>query len=78
MSEANAPANVATTDPELSQGARGEPVPVLLTGSSKLDNRARDKFSYLISRADGKLKLGAHSVKRPAHGFDVLGLRATV
>jgi len=65
-------------DPKLSQGARDEPVRVALTGSSKLDDPQRDKFGYLISRTDGKLKLGAHSVKRVAHGLNVLGLESEV
>jgi hypothetical protein len=30
----------------------------------------------LISRTDGKLKLAAHSVKRVAHGSNVLGLES--
>ena len=63
-------------DPKLSQGARDEPVRVALTGSGKLDDPQRDKFGYLISRTDGKLKLGAHSVKRVAHGLNVLGLES--
>ena len=61
-------------DPKLSQSARDEPVRVALTGSGKLDDPQRDKFGYLISRAGGKLKLDAHSGKRPLHGFNVLGL----
>jgi hypothetical protein len=63
-------------DPKLSQGARDEPVRVGLTGSGKLDDPQRDKFGCLISRTDGKLKLGGHSVKRVAHGLNVLGLES--
>jgi hypothetical protein len=63
-------------DPELSQDARGEPVRVPLTGSGKLDDPTRDKFCLLISRTRGKLKLGARSVERPAHGFNVVGLES--
>ena len=70
------PQRSVVPDPELSQRARGEPVCVALTGSSKLDDPQRDKFGYVISRTDGKLKLGAHSVKRVAHGFNVLGLES--
>ena len=70
------PQRSVVPDPELSQRARGEPVRVLLTGSSKLDDPLRDVFGYLISRTDGKLKLGAHSVKCLAHGFNVLGLES--
>jgi hypothetical protein len=63
-------------DPELSQGARGEPVRVPLSGSSKLNDPQRDKFSYLVSRAGRKLKLGAHRAKCLAHGVNVLGLES--
>ena len=48
-------------DTKLSQGAGGEPVRVLLTGSTKLDDH-------------GKFKFGAHSVERPVHGLNVFGL----
>ena len=70
------PQQSVVPDPELSQGARSEPVRVPLSGSSKLNDPQRDKFSYLVSRAGGKLKLGAHSVKCLAHGFNVLGLES--
>ena len=70
------PQRSVVPDPELSQRARGEPVRVLLTGSSNLDDPPRDKFGYLISRTDGELKLGAHSVKRVAHGLNVLVLES--
>jgi hypothetical protein len=70
------PQRSVVPDRELSQRARGEPVRVLLAGSSKLDDPRRDKFGYLISRTDGKLKLGAHSVKCVAHGLNVLGLES--
>ena|SRR6516225_6674246 len=61
-------------DTKLSQGAGGEPVRVLLTGSTKLDDPQRDKFGYLIYRSGGKFKFGAHSVERPVHGLNVFGL----
>jgi hypothetical protein len=70
------PQRSVVPDPELSQRSRGEPVRVLLAGSRKLDDPQRDKFGYLISRTDGKLKLAAHSVKRVAHGSNVLGLES--
>jgi hypothetical protein len=70
------PQRSVVPDPEFSQRTRGEPVRVLLAGSSKLDDPQRDKFGYLISRTDGKLKLAAHSVKRVAHGLNVLGLES--
>jgi hypothetical protein len=70
------PQRSVVPDPELSQGARGEPVRVLLAGPGTLDNRARDKFGFLIAGASGKLKPGARSIERLAHGFDVLGLES--
>jgi hypothetical protein len=70
------PERSVVPDAKLSQGARREPVRVALTGSGKLDDPQRDTFGYLISRTDGKLKLGAHSVKRVAHGSNVLGLES--
>jgi hypothetical protein len=63
-------------DAELCHGAGGKPVCLPLTGSSELDDPPRDKFGYLVPRAGGKLKLGAHSVKRPLHGFNVLGFES--
>jgi hypothetical protein len=68
------PQRSVVPDPKLSQRARGEPVRVSLTGYGKIDDPQRDKLGYLISRTDGKLKLAAHSVKRVAHGSNVLGL----
>jgi hypothetical protein len=70
------PQRSVVPDPELSQRARGRPVHVPLTSYGKLNDPQRDKFGYLVSRTDGKLKLGAHSVKRVAHGFEVLGLES--
>jgi hypothetical protein len=61
-------------DPELGEAAGGELVRVPLTGLGKLNEPPRDKFRYSISRAGRKLKLGAHGVKRPVHGLNVLGL----
>ena len=63
-------------DPKLSQGARDEPVRVALTGSGKLDDPARDKFGFVISRTDGKLESRARNVERLAHGFNMLGLES--
>jgi hypothetical protein len=75
---ANAPPNGATAiyrpDAELSQRTRREPVRVPLAGSSKLHDRQRDKFGYLIYRGGGKFKFGAHDVKRLVQGLNVIGL----
>ena len=68
------PQRSVVPDTKLSQGTGGEPVRVLLTGSSKLDDPQRDKFGYLINRSSGKFKFGAHSLERPVHGLDVFGL----
>jgi len=38
------PQRSVVPDPELSQGARGEPIRVALTGSGKLDDPQRDTF----------------------------------
>ena len=59
-------------DPELSQDARREPVRVPLAGPGKLDDPARDKFGFVISRTDGKLKPRTRGLERLAHGFNVL------
>ena len=61
---------------ELGEHTSGEPVGVPFTGSGEFDDPPRDKFGYLIPRAGGKLKLDAHSGKRPLHGFNVLGLES--
>ena len=68
------PQRSVVPDTKLSQGTGGEPVRVLLTGSSKLDDPQRDKFGYLIYRSGGKFKFGAHGVERPVHGLNVFGL----
>ena len=70
------PKRSVVPDPKLSQDARGEPVRVPLTGPSQLDDLARDKFCFVISRTDGKLKSGACNLERLAHGFNVLGLES--
>jgi hypothetical protein len=59
-------------DPELSQDARRQPVRVPLAGPGKLDNPAGDKFGFVISRTDGKLKPRTRNVERLAHGLNVL------
>jgi hypothetical protein len=61
-------------DPELNQDARREPVRVPLAGPGKLDDPARDKFGFVISRTDGKLKPRTRNVECLAHGFNVLGV----
>ena len=63
-------------DPELSQDARREPVCVPLAGPGKLDDPARDKFGFVISRTDEKFKPRTRNVERLAHGFNVLGLES--
>jgi hypothetical protein len=69
-----APQRSVVPDPELSQGAGGEPARVPFASFSKFDDPQRDSFGYLISRPRGKLKLGARGVECLAHGFNVLGL----
>ena len=72
------PKRSVVPDTKLSQDARGEPLRVPLTGPSQLDDLARDKFCFVISRTDGKLKSGACNLERLAHGFNVLGSKVRV
>ena len=71
-----APQRSVVPDAKLSQDARREPVRVPLAGPSKLVDPAGDKFGFVISRTDGKLKSRARNVERLAHGFNMLGLES--
>src|SRR6516165_7142016 len=46
----------------------------MLTSLSKLNNFLPDQLGHPIFRARGQLELGAHSLKGPVHGLNVLGL----
>jgi hypothetical protein len=46
----------------------------MLAGLSKLDDLLPDQLSHPIFRGHRELKLGAHSLKGPVHGLNVLGL----
>jgi hypothetical protein len=60
------------------RGPGGEPVRIPLAGRGKLNDPQRNKFGYLNSRARGKLKPGAHSVKRLVHGLNAFGLESEI
>jgi len=61
-------------DAELGEHTSGEPVGIMLTSLSKLNDLLPDQVGYPIFRARGELELGAHSLKGPVHGLNVLGL----
>jgi hypothetical protein len=62
LQESAQPKRSVVPDPKLSHDARGEPARVPLATSGKLDDPARDKFGFVISRTDGKLESGACSI----------------
>jgi hypothetical protein len=63
---------------QLCQGTGGEPFRIPLASHGKLDDPRRDKFGQAITRASGKLKPGAHSLKGPVHGLDMLDLECEI
>ena len=61
-------------DAELGEHTSGKPVGIMLTSLSEFNDLLPDQLGHPIFRARGELELGAHSLKGPVHGLNVLGL----
>ena len=68
------PQRTVILDAKLGEHTSGEPVGIMLTSLSKLNDLFPDQLGHPIFRARGQLELGAHSLKGPVHGLNVLGL----